>query len=374
MLKYITTGESHGKHMAAILEGMPSGLNVDLKYIHEDLRRRQGGYGRGGRQKIETDTVEILGGVIKGVSTGAPIGFLLTNADFKIEQMPELMRPRPGHADLAGSLKYHQNIRAVLERASARETVMRVAVGSLCKLFLKQFGVEIASHVVRIGKAAAKPQTNLTIAQLREKTAASEVYCADKNAEKEMIAVIDEARRRKDTAGGQFEVRISGLPIGIGSYVHFERKLDGRIAAILMGMQSVKAVEAGAGVHEAEVFGSEAHDEIFYDAKRGYYHKTNRAGGIEGGMSNGEDIVIRATMKPISTLGQPLASVNMKSKQAEKADFERSDICAVPAGSVIGESLVAYVIAQAFLEKFGGDSLTETKRNHEGYLKQIKNG
>lgn len=373
MLKYITTGESHGKHMAAILEGLPSGLDVDLKYIHEDLRRRQGGYGRGGRQKIETDSVEVLGGVIKGISTGAPIGFLLTNADFKIEQMPELMRPRPGHADLAGSLKYHQNIRAVLERASARETVMRVAVGSLCKLFLKQFGIEIASHVVRIGKAAAKPQ-ELTIRQLREKTAASEVYCADKNAEKEMIAVIDEARRRKDTAGGQFEVRISGLPIGVGSYVHFERKLDGRIAAILMGMQSVKAVEAGAGVHEAEVFGSEAHDEIFYDAKRGYYHKTNRAGGIEGGMSNGEDIVIRATMKPISTLGQPLASVNMKSKQAEKADFERSDICAVPAGSVIGESLVAYVIAQAFLEKFGGDSLTETKRNHEGYLKQNKNG
>lgn len=371
MLRYITTGESHGKYLATILEGVPSGLRVNLEFINEELKRRQGGYGRGGRQKIESDTVEILGGVIKGLSIGAPIGFLLTNKDFKIDQMPDLMRPRPGHADLAGSLKYDQGIRPVLERASARETAMRVAVGALCKLFLTEFKIEIASHVIQIGRACISDEPKLTIHDIRKRVKNSEVNCINPDTEKEMIQVIDEARRNKDSAGGRYEVRVSGIPIGLGSYVHFERKLDGRLAQILMSMQSVKAVEIGLGRDVGSIFGSQAHDEIFYDSKRGYYHGTNRAGGIEGGMSNGEDIIVRATMKPISTLAQPLASVNMQTKKAEKADFERSDVCAVPAGSVIGESLVAYVIADAFLEKFGGDSLTEIKRNYEGYLKQI---
>ena len=372
MLKYVTTGESHGQHMAAILEGFPSGLSLDMDFINSELRRRQGGYGRGGRQKIETDSVKIMGGAIKGLSTGAPLGFLLTNADFKIESMPELFRPRPGHADLNGSLKYAQGIRPVLERASARETVMRVAVGAVCKLFLKEFGIEIASHVIRIGKAALPAEAEPTVAEIREKTKDSEVNCVCRETEKKMIAEIDDARRQKNTAGGKFEVRVAGVPIGLGSFVHFERKLDGRLAMIMMSMQSIKAVEIGIGTLVGEVFGSEAHDEIFYDSQKGYYHKTNRCGGIEGGMSNGADIVVRATMKPISTLGNPLASVNMKTKQVEQAEYERSDICAVPAGAVIGESLVAHIIADAFVEKFGGDSISEIRRNYEGYLKQIK--
>lgn len=373
MLKYITTGESHGQYLASIIEGLPSGLAFDLDYINAQLGRRQRGYGRGGRQKIETDRVEIMGGVVKGLTTGAPVGLLLTNKDFKINEMPDLFRPRPGHADLAGSLKYNQGIRPVLERASARETAMRVAAGGVCKLLLKTFGIEIASHVLQIGKArvAEREVENLSAQDIRKKTEGSETNCVSKEAEAAMKQAVDEARRAKDTLGGQYEVRVSGVPIGLGSYVHFERKLDAQLAASVMSSQSVKAVEIGAGTHLAGLFGSQAHDEIFYDEKRGYTHKTNRAGGIEGGMSNGADIVVRATMKPISTLGQPLSSVNMKTKQAEKADFERSDICAVPAGSVIGEALVAYTIADAFLEKFGGDSIAEIKRNYEGYLKQI---
>ncbi len=371
MLKYITTGESHGKYLAAIVEGMPSGLRVDLDFINTELHRRQGGYGRGGRQKIETDQVEILGGVVKGLSTGAPIGFLLANKDFKIDQMPELVRPRPGHADLAGSLKYHQGIRAVLERASARETAMRAAVGALCKLFLLEFGVDIVSHVVQIGKAKIQEEDNLTVSEIRKRIRESQVNCISRETEQKMIETIDEARRNKDSLGGKFEIRVTGVPIGLGSYVHFERKLDARLAASLMSQQSVKAVEIGRGAELAGLFGSQSHDEIFYDKTRGYTHKTNRAGGIEGGMSNGADILVRATMKPISTLAQPLASVNMTTKEPEKADFERSDVCAVPAGSVIGESLTAFVIADAFLEKFGGDSIPEIKRNVEGYLKQI---
>ncbi|MSR77852.1 MAG: chorismate synthase [Candidatus Omnitrophica bacterium] len=371
MLSYITTGESHGKYLAAILEGIPSGLNMELDFVNAQLARRQQGYGRGGRQKIETDTVEVMGGVIKCLTTGAPIGLLLMNKDFKIEQMPELFRPRPGHADLVGSLKYHQGIRPVLERASARETAMRVAVGSVCRVLLKTFGIELTSHVTRVGKAHIGEEENLTVAEINRRVKKSEMNCICPKTEIKMKEVIDEARRRKDTLGGQYEVRVTGVPIGLGSYVHFERKLDGRLAQILMGMQSVKAVGIGLGTEVGSRFGSESHDEILHDKGKGYSHSTNRAGGIEGGVSNGSDILVSATMKPISTLGQPLASVNMLTKQPEKADFERSDICAVPAGSVIGEALVAYVIADAFLEKFGGDSITEIKRNYDGYLKQI---
>jgi len=371
MLSYLTSGESHGKHLAAILEGMPSGLRADLDFINGELARRQQGYGRGGRQKIESDRVEITGGVIEGLTNGAPVGFLLTNQDQKIDQMPELLRPRPGHADLNGSLKYHQGIRQVLERASARETVMRVAVGALCQLLLKEFGIKITSHVIQIGKVRLPEDSSLTAEAIGGRTQGSPVHCVSREAERQMIAAIDEARRNKDSLGGRYEVRVSGVPIGLGSHVHHGRKLDGRLAQSVMSQQSVKAVEIGLGTELAGLSGSQAHDEIFYDRSRGYYHKTNRCGGIEGWMSNGSDIVIRATMKPISTLGQPLESVNMETKQSEKADFERSDICAVPAGSVIGVGLAAYVIADAFLEKFGGDSMTEIQRNYEGYLKQI---
>lgn len=371
MLKYFTTGESHGQHMAAILEGFPSGLKVSTDSINKDLTRRQGGYGRGGRQKIETDRVNLIGGIVKNRTTGAPVGFLLTNKDFKINEMPELFRPRPGHADLAGALKYDQNIRPVLERASARETVMRVSVGGLCKLFLQEFGIDVVAHVVQIGRAKVAERIDYSVEEIRERAEKSSVYCVSPKAEKEMVAAIDQARKKKDTLGGIYEVRVTGLPIGLGSHVHFERKLDGRIAQIMMSKQSIKAVEIGDGLALGECYGSEAHDEIFYSKSKGYYHKTNHAGGLEGGMTNGADLVVRATMKPISTLGQPLSSVNMQTKKTEKADFERSDICAVPAGSVIGEALIAYVVADAFLEKFGGDSMSEIKRNYKAYLKKI---
>lgn len=371
MLKYITAGESHGHYMAAILEGFPSGLALDLDFINGEMRRRQGGFGRGNRQKIETDGVEIMGGVIRKITTGAPLGFLLTNKDFKIEEMPELFRPRPGHADLAGSLKYDQGIRAVLERSSARETAMRVAVGAACKLLLKAFGIEVAAHVVQIGSVSL-PEMEITVGEIRKASQDSPVRCVCKKTEKAMMQAIERAMKQGDSLGGKYEVRATGLPIGLGSYVHFERKLDARLAMILMSQQSAKAVEIGDGVALAGVPGSEAHDEIFFGKARGYFHKTNHAGGFEGGMTNGADLVARLTMKPISTLARPLASVNMKTKKMEKADFERSDTCAVPAGSVIGEALVAYTLADAFLEKFGGDSLREIRRNYEGYLKQTQ--
>lgn len=370
-LQFMTCGESHGKYLAAILEGMPSGFLVDLSAINRELARRQLGYGRGGRQKLEKDAVEILGGVIGGKTTGAPVGFLLINKDFKIDKMPELFRPRPGHADLAGALKYDQGIRAVLERASARETAIRTAVGALAKLFLKEFGIEVVSHVVQIGRVRV-PEEALTAAEIKKRAAHSEMNCAFPETEKSMIAVIDEAIERRDTLGGQYEVRASGVPMGLGSYVHWTRKLDGQIARGILSTQSVKAVEFGLGTRVAEVFGSEAHDEIFYSKEKGYYRKTDRAGGIEGGMSNGTDLLVRVSMKPISTLRRPLLSVNMKTKKPEQAEYERSDICVVPAGSVIGEAVVAYEVADAFLAKFGGDSMREIRQSYERYLDQIR--
>ncbi|MBN1687794.1 MAG: chorismate synthase [Candidatus Omnitrophica bacterium] len=372
MLQYLTAGESHGKYLSAILANIPSGLKIDPNLIQEELARRQQGYGRGGRQKIEADRVQMTAGVIRGISTGAPIAFLLENRDASIDKMPDLSRPRPGHADLAGALKYDQGIRPVLERASARETAMRVAVGAVCKIFLKEFGIQVVGHVLRIGKASVVGERKETIDSIQKKAKHSPVFCICKKAEKAMMKAIDETRRQKNTLGGQYEIRAGRMPIGLGSYAHYEKKLDGRLAQVLMSQQSVKAVEIGRGVELGSLLGSEAHDEIFYDSKRGYYHKTNRAGGLEGGTTNGEDIAVKVTMKPISTLGQPLTSIDMKTKKEEKADFERSDFCAVPAGSVIGEALVACVLAEAFLEKFGGDSMREIRRNFEGYLKQIK--
>ncbi len=369
-MEFLTCGESHGKYLTAILEGMPSGLSVDLAAINHELWRRQQGYGRGGRQKIEKDEVEITGGVYQGKTTGAPVGFLLANKDFKINEMPQLSRPRPGHADLAGALKYQVGIREVLERASARETSMRVAIGALSRLFLSEFGIEVAGHVIQIGNA--KMEEEVAFDQIVKKREGSSVNCVSQEAEKDMVAEINKAMKEKDTVGGIYEIRVRGVPIGLGSHVHYKRKLDGRIAQALMSMQSVKAVEFGLGTQLAETPGSKAHDEIFYDLKKGFYLKTNRAGGLTGGMTNGQEISVRATMKPISTLRRELMSVNMKTKKAEKADFERSDVCAVPAGSVIGEAIVAFEAADAFLEKFGGDSISETKRNYLGYLKQLK--
>src|SRR3989338_8473617 len=369
MLQYLTCGESHGKYLTAILEGMPSGLEVDSDFINHELWRRQQGYGRGGRQKIEKDQIEITGGVYKGKTTGAPIGFLIENKDVKIEALPQLFRPRPGHADLAGASKYNQGIREILERASARETAIRVAVGAVTRILLREFKIEAVGHVVQIGNA--KLEEEVSFDQITKRREGSEVNCVSREAEKQMIAEIQKAMKNKDTVGGKYEIRARGIPIGLGSHVHYKRKLDGRIAQALMSMQSVKAVEFGLGLLEAETHGSEAHDEIFYDSKKGYYHKTNRAGGITGGMSNGAEIMVRASMKPISTLRRELSSVNMKTKKEEKADFERSDVCAVPAGCVIGEAIVAFEIADAMLEKFGGDSIRETKRNYKGYLDQL---
>lgn len=369
-MEFLTCGESHGKYLTAILEGLPSGLSIDLKAINHELSRRQQGYGRGGRQKIEKDEVEITGGVYQGKTTGSPVGFLLVNKDFKIDEMPQLFRPRPGHADLPGALKYQVGIREVLERASARETAMRVAVGALSKLFLQEFGIEVAGHVIQIGSVNVEEEA--TFDQIIKKREGSSVNCISREAEKAMVEEINKAMKEKDTVGGIYEIRVRGVPIGLGSHVHYKRKLDGRLAQALMSMQSVKAVEFGLGVRLAETPGSRAHDEIFYDSKKGFYLKTNRAGGITGGMTNGQELCVRATMKPISTLRRELMSVNMKTKAAEKADFERSDVCAVPAGSVIGEAIVAFETADAFLEKFGGDSIPETKRNYQGYLKQLR--
>lgn len=370
-LYFITCGESHGKYLAALVEGMPSGLAVDLEAVNHELWRRQQGYGRGSRQKIEKDRVEILGGVIAGKTTGAPVGFLLTNKDFKIDKMPELFRPRPGHADLAGALKYDQGIRAVLERASARETAMRVAVGALARLFLKEFKIEVVSHVKRVGPVQI-PEESLSASEIKKRTAKSQMNCAFPDAEAEMIALIKEATEKRDSLGGQYEVRASGLPIGLGSHVHWERKLDARLAAALMSKQSVKAVEVGLGTRAGEVFGSEAQDEIFYSKEKGYHRETDHAGGIEGGMTNGAELSVRVTVKPISTLMRPLASVNMKTRKPERAEYERSDVSVVPAASVIGEAIVAFELADAFLEKFGGDSLREIRRNYQGYLDQIR--
>lgn len=370
MLKFITAGESHGKYLTAILEGMPSGLAMKEDFVNDELARRQQGRGRGGRQKIEKDRIQLTGGVYRAKTTGAPISFLLENKDVAIDRLPELLRPRPGHADLAGSLKFDQGIREVLERASARETAMRVAVGAVCKLFLLEFGIEAAGHVIQIGNAKLAREADFD--EIKKCRAGSEVNCVSKEAGKRMAAEIARAMKNKDTVGGQFEIRVRGVPIGLGAHVHYERKLDGRIALGLMSLQSVKAVEFGLGVPYAETPGSEAHDEIFYEPGKGYFHKTNRAGGITGGMTNGNEILVRATMKPIATLRRALSSVNMKTKAEEKADFERSDVCAVPAGSVIGEAIVAYETADAFREKFGGDSIGEIKRNYEGYLNQIR--
>ncbi len=385
MLRYLTAGESHGPGILATLEGMPANLPLAADAINRDLTRRQGGYGRGGRMKIEKDEAVILSGVRAGKTLGSPIALLIRNKDWEnwkeiMEAGPaaaparrEVTRPRPGHADLAGALKYDQaDIRNILERASARETAARVAVGAIAKRLLEEFDIRVAGHVVELGRVAADLDA-IPLQDLAQRAEVSEVRCADAKASQAMVEHIDEARARGTSVGGIFEIVVTGVPVGLGSHVHWDRKLDGRLAQALMSIQAIKGVEVGLGFEAARRFGLEVHDEIGYDASRSrsgsrFYRLSNRAGGLEGGTTNGEPIVVRAAMKPLSTQMTPLQSVDLASKAAAKAAVERSDVCAVPAATVIGEAVVAFEVARALCEKFGGDSLGEMQRNHRAYL------
>jgi len=386
MLRYLTAGESHGKFLLGILEGIPSGLSLTSEEINRDLTRRQRGYGRGGRMKIEHDAAEIVSGVRKGKTLGSPIGLLISNRDWEnwqermavepgeVEEKQKVTKPRPGHADLPGVIKYgHDDVRNALERASARDTATRVAVGAVAKRLLEEFEIKVFSHVVEIGDVKANPGS-FTPERFHKLAEESEVRCADPDASKKIIQKIDEAKAAGDSLGGIFEVIVTNPPIGLGSYAQWDRRFSARLCMALMSIQAMKGVEVGMGFEAGRRFGSEVHDEIFYDAKtrHGFYRKTNRAGGIEGGMSNGEDIVLRTAMKPIATLYKPLKSVDLRTKEPFKATIERSDICTVPAASVIGEAVVAFEVASAMVEKFGGDSLQEMKHNFKGYMDYVK--
>jgi chorismate synthase len=391
-LRYLTAGESHGLQLTAIIEGLPSGVPVAVDEINHELSRRQKGYGRGGRMKIETDTVEIVSGVRWGESLGSPLTLVIKNRDWEnwSEKMSSLAecrddsiavtRPRPGHADLTGALKYeHHDVRNVLERSSARETAVRVAVGAVARRFLKEFDIRIGGYITAIGGISAIPSC-LPFEKLWQHAASSELFCCDRLFDEPMKKAIDIAKADGDTLGGVFEVHAVGCPPGLGSYVHWDRKLDGRLAMALMSIQAIKGVEVGLGFGVASRPGSQVHDEIFHDGKKNdsgsasrYCRTTNNAGGIEGGMSNGEPIVVRAAMKPIPTLYKPLRSVDIKTHEPFEATVERSDTCAVPAALVVAEAVVAIEIASAFLEKFGGDSLAEIKRNYAGYRQQVLN-
>jgi len=382
MLRYLTAGESHGPAISAILEGLPAGLPVAAEDIDRDLKRRQGGYGRGRRMQIETDTIEIRGGVRHGRTMGGPVSLVVQNRDWQnwtdvmaIEETDgsvrrRVTRPRPGHADLAGGLKYdRRDLRDILERASARETTMRVAVGAIARSLLGAFGIRVLSHVVRIGQVDADV-SGLSNDEIIERTEASPVRCADEDAAQNMIAEIDRAKSLKDTIGGVFEVKVLNAPPGLGSHVQWDRKLDGRLAQAVMSIQAVKGVEIGLGFGVTRVLGSEVHDEIFYEDGR-FYRETNRAGGVEGGMTEGEEIVVRGALKPIATLMRTIMSVDIETKEAFDSAKERSDVCTVPAAGVIGEAVVAFVVADAMQEKFGGDSLEEMQRNYQGYMDQL---
>ncbi len=373
MVRFLTAGESHGRGLLVVVEGMPAGMPLAEDDINGQLARRQQGYGRGGRMQIEQDRAEIYSGVMGGTTIGAPIGLLIGNKDWRREE-PPLTRPRPGHADLAGALKYRFNdVRRVLERSSARETTARVAAGAVCRTLLAQFGIALASHVVELGgiAAARRPERPEDIGPAAER---SPLRCVDPDAEARMIAAIDQARERGDTLGGVFEVVVTGLPVGLGTYVHWDRRLDGRLAQAMMSINAMKGVEIGQGFAEARLPGSAAHDEILYDRERGFYRRSNQAGGTEGGMTTGEPLVVRVAMKPLSTLRSPLASVDIVTKGRVEAAVVRSDVTAVPAAGVIGEAMAAIVLADAMVEKFGGDSLAEMRAAHEAYLRWVRTG
>jgi chorismate synthase len=404
MLRFSTAGESHGESLIALVQGLPAGLTVEQAFVDRELWRRQQGYGRGGRMRIEQDTAHILSGVRHGKTIGSPVAMEIANRDWKNweeilpvgpgdpERHKAVASPRPGHADLAGSLKYDfKDARYVLERASARESTARVAAGALAKTLLRRLGIEIASHVVRVGRVALEePPEWAAIAALRERDEIL-LNCADPATEERMKAEVDHALRTGDSIGGIFEVVVHGAPPGLGTYANWDERLDGLLAWAVMSLQAVKAVELGRGVTAAESLGSAVHDSILYTEERRYTEErgdgkqessgqhtrfargSNNAGGVEGGISNGQDIVVRGYLKPISTLRRPLASVQYDTREATKAAYERSDVCVVPAAGVAAEAMVAFVIARLALEKFGGDSADELVRNYNGYLEQIRN-
>jgi chorismate synthase len=384
MLRFFTAGESHGPCLTAIVEGFPAGVTVDIIRINTDLARRQQGYGRGGRMKIEKDEVQIRSGVRWGESLGSPITLVVENKDWRnwekrMSPFPEdrdekiaVTRPRPGHADLTGALKYHHyDVRNILERASARETTARVAVGGLTKCLLSSFGIRVMGYVTEIGGIVAD-HSQLAVEEIFARAEVSPVRMADPQAEKNIIALIDQCKKQGDTLGGVVEVVAVGLPPGLGSFAQWDRKLDGRLGYALMSLQAVKGVEVGLGFTTARLPGSQVHDEISFDPEKGFMRHSNNSGGTEGGMSTGEPLRIRVAFKPLSTLMRPLHSVDIRTKEPVEATIERSDVCAIPAAAVIAESVVSFVLAQAFLEKFGGDSLTEIRRNYEGYLEQVR--
>ena len=389
MLRFETAGESHGECLVATLTGLPAGVPVSLDFINRELWRRQQGYGRGGRMKIETDKVNIVAGVRHSKTIGSPIAIIIENKDWKnwTEALPvedidgaedkrkPVTRPRPGHADLAGCIKYNfQDARYVLERASARETTARVAVGALAKTLLGEFGIGVLSHVIAIGESRldrlATWEELVALSERQEVT----LGCVDAVAEARMKEFVDQAYRTGDTAGGVFEVVAHNVPPGLGSHITWDSRLDGRLAQAIVSMQAVKGVEIGFAAEGAASFGSRVQDTIHYNREeREFTRGANRAGGLEGGMTNGQDILVRGFLKPISTLRRPLESVDLATREPALAAYERSDVCVVPAAGVIGEAMVAIVLAQAFLEKFGGDSLEETRRNFEGYREQVRN-
>ena len=388
MLKFYTAGESHGQALLAFVSGLPASLPVDLNFVNHELHRRQLGYGRGGRQKIEKDRADIFAGVRHGQTIGAPIALRIENRDWAnwenvlpVEATAEsagkerkLLAPRPGHADLAGSQKFNfHDARYVLERASARETAARVAAGAFAKLLLREFGTEIASHTVQVGHVRIESAATWKEIQAVSADLDSPLRCIDATTQEKMKAEVDAALKAGNTVGGIFEIVAHNVPVGLGSHAQWDEKLDGRLAQALMSVQAVKAVEIGAGVAAAGSYGSEVQDEISYDKQaRRFRRSTNRAGGLEGGITNGEDVVIRGYLKPISTLRQALHTADMVTKEPVEAAYERSDWCVVPAGAVAGEAMIALVLADAFLQKFGGDSLSEMRRNFDNYARQIE--
>ncbi len=392
-IRFFTSGESHGKALIGIIEGIPSGFSLSSEDIGHDLKRRQGGHGRGGRMSIETDRAEIISGVRWGKTIGSPIAISIENKDWKNwdegmsvlkekrGSIPPVTRPRPGHADLAGALKYGtKDIRDILERSSARETAMRVALGAIAKKFLADFGVVLGSYVTQIGKVPSHAGKNISAADLQSLFLAAErspVRCPDEKASRNMVRHIDRAIKEKTSLGGTFTVFATGVPVGLGSHSQWDRKLDGRLAQAIMSIQAVKGAAIGDGFAMASLPGSAAMDEIYFSpssttGRKAFYRKTNHAGGIEGGMSNGMPILISAVMKPIPTLRKPLLSVDILTKQSFSAAYERSDTCAVPAAAVVAEAMTALILADAFLEKFGGDSKKEIRRNVQGYLSYLK--
>ncbi len=369
MLRYWTAGESHGRALVALIDGFPAGLLLDIDQIDGELRRRQGGYGRGGRQRIETDHVEILSGVWHNRTLGSPLALEVVNKDYKLERLEDLERPRPGHGDLTGAVKYLGSIRGILERASARETAVRVAAGAVAKQLLAVWGIEVFGYVVELGGQRIDPLPG-TLAEQRARRDTSELYALDPACEQRVKDLIDESGKEGDTLGGVVEVRVEGLPFGLGTHAQWDRKLDGRLAQAVMSVQAIKGVEIGLGFEAARRRGSQVHDPIQFDPTQrdspnlGYTRPTNNAGGLEAGMTNGQPLVVRAAKKPISTLRKPLDSINLATKAAEAAAYERSDVCAVPAASVIVENVVAFEVAAAVVEKFGGDSVEEMQARY----------